>query len=157
MRQELVHLGSGAHALAIQLLGNREDAADVVHDAFAVVLARPDAYDVNKGALRPWFFRVVRNRCLDLLRRRKKFESVELVCPGVLPDTALENAQRDEQLHSALLRLKRNQREILVLRDYLDFSYAEIAAVMDIAPGTVMSRLHRARMALKAILEPDHE
>ena len=71
MRDELAALGNGAHALAIQILGNRDDAADAVHDAFARVLARPQAWDRDRGPLRPWFLRVVRNQCIDLLRRRR--------------------------------------------------------------------------------------
>jgi RNA polymerase sigma-70 factor (ECF subfamily) len=51
--------------------------------------------------------------------------------------------------------LPAGQREIIVLRDYMDLSYAEIADVLEIAPGTVMSRLHRARLALKEALEID--
>ena len=70
MREELIQLGGGAHALAIQILGNSEDARDAVHDAIAAVLGRPDAYDANKGPLRAWFLRLVRNRCIDLLRKR---------------------------------------------------------------------------------------
>lgn len=62
MRRELAQLGGGAHALAIQILGNTHDAQDAVHDAFATALARPGAYDANKGPLKPWFLRVVRNR-----------------------------------------------------------------------------------------------
>lgn len=64
-RQQLIRLGSSAHVLAIQLLGNRDDAADAVHDAFTSVLARADRYDARKGPLKPWFMRVVRNRCLS--------------------------------------------------------------------------------------------
>ena len=70
MQHELAQLGGGAHALAVQILGNSHDAADAVHDAFETALARPDRYDARKGALRPWFLRVDRNRCIDMLRRR---------------------------------------------------------------------------------------
>ncbi|MBT8047780.1 MAG: sigma-70 family RNA polymerase sigma factor [Xanthomonadales bacterium] len=154
MRQELIQLGGGAHALAIQILGNPDDAADAVHEAFAKVLARPAAYDVNKGAFKPWFLRVVRNQCVDLLRRRRTVESVNaLVNPGKAPDQALEALQRDESLKRALSGMPAEQRQILVLRDYLDLSYAEIADVLSLAAGTVMSRLHRARLALRGVLE----
>lgn len=159
MRQELVQLGNGAHALAIQILGNSQDAADAVHDAFASVLEKPASYDGNKGPLKPWFLRVVRNRCIDLLRKRRPagVEVDLLAAPGAQPDESLEAGERDLALQRALAAIKPGQRQIVVLRDYLDLSYAEIAAVLDIAPGTVMSRLHRARMALKDELEENHE
>lgn len=155
MQQELVQLGSGAHALAIQILGNRDDAADAVHDSFAKVLAQPTAFDRSKGPLKPWFLGVVRNRCLDLLRRRRTSEQPveDLVDPGLDPEQQIENLQRDRDLARALASISSNKRQIVVLRDYLDLSYAEIADVLGIAPGTVMSRLHRARMALKEVLE----
>jgi len=155
MRQELVQLGNGAHALAIQILGNSDDAADAVHDAFAIVLAKPQAYDTNKGPLKPWFLRVVRNRSIDLLRKRR--DSVqpvdELMHPGVDPQQSLEILQRDDQLMRALGEISPDQRQIVVLRDFLNLPYAEIADVLDIAPGTVMSRLHRARLALGEVLK----
>jgi len=159
MRDQLATLGNGAHALAIQILGNRDDAADAVHDAFAQALARPQAWDRRRGPLRPWFLRVVRNRCIDLLRRRRPAGGPveELVAPGAAPDAVLETQQRDRGLQRALLGLAPEQRQVLVLRDYMDLSYAEIAAVLDIAPGTVMSRLHRARLALRQRLESDHD
>lgn len=155
MKHELAQLGNGAQALATQILGNAEDAADAVHDAFAVVLARPDAYDRARGPLKPWFLRVVRNRSLDLLRKRRPAaDSVaQLVEPGAGPEQSLEDDERDRQLQQALRALSSGQRQIIVLRDYLDLSYAEIAMVLDIAAGTVMSRLHRARLALKTLLE----
>lgn len=158
MRQELVHLGNGAHALAIQILGNSEDAADAVHDAFATVLEKPGSYDGRKGPLKPWFLRVVRNRCIDVLRRRRPsgVDIDVLEAPGAMPDENLETGERDRHLQAALANIKPEQRQIVVLRDYLDLSYAEIAAVLDVAPGTVMSRLHRARLALKQQLEKEH-
>lgn len=155
MKQELAQLGNGAHALAIQILGNRDDAADAVHDAFATVLEKADSYDSGRGPLKPWFLRVVRNRCIDRLRQRRPsgVDIETLADSSARPDERFEAGERDRQLREALARLGPEHRQILVLRDYLDLSYAEIAAVLDVAPGTVMSRLHRARMALKTELE----
>lgn len=151
MRQQLLQLGNGAHALALQMLGNTDDATDAVHDVFVKVLKRPDAYNASTGPLKPWFLRILRNHCIDLLRRQRPGDTgiAELADPGPGPERSLANAQRDEKLHRALAGLSAEQRQIVVLRDYMDLSYAEIADVLEIASGTVMSRLHRARMALK--------
>lgn len=151
MRQQLVQLGNGAHALAIQMLGNADDATDAVHDAFVKALKQPDAYDARTGPLTPWFLRVVRNHCIDMIRRRRPgdVDVDDLSDPGPGPEALLETAQLDQTLQQALSRLSSEQREMIVLRDYMDLSYAEIADVLLITPGTVMSRLHRARMALK--------
>lgn len=155
MRQQLAQLGGGAHALAIQILGNADDAADAVHDAFETVLAKPGCYDKRKGPLRPWFLRVVRNRCIDMLRRRRGNDVPveQLADTSRTPDEAFEVAEAAREVQIALQSIAKDKREIVVLRDYLDLSYAEIADVLEIAPGTVMSRLHRARMALKEALE----
>lgn len=157
MQQQLAQLGGGAHALATQILGNADDAADAVQDAFATALSRPGTYDASKGPLRPWFMRVVRNRCLDMLRRRRPADdSVDTVSdPAPGPEQVLRKEQRSIVIRQALSRLSSDKREIIVLRDYMDLSYAEIAGVLDVAPGTVMSRLHRARLALKEALETD--
>lgn len=159
MRDELAALGNGAHALAIQILGNRDDAADAVHDAFARVLSRPQAWNRQRGPLKPWFLRVVRNASIDLLRRRRPAVAAvdELAAPDAGPEAALEMLQRDRRLERALADLPPQQRQIVVLRDYLDLGYAEIAAVLELAPGTVMSRLHRARLALRQRLESDDD
>lgn len=158
MRRELAQIGGGAHALAIQILGNADDAQDAVHDAIAAALGNPGAYDARKGPLKPWFLRVVRNRCIDMLRRRRPESSMlvdELQSSARTPEEALEASQARSRVGRALASLPAERREIIVLRDYLDLSYAEIAKVLDIAPGTVMSRLHRARMALKEAFDTD--
>lgn len=151
MRNQLVQLGNGAHALALQMLGNTDDATDAVQDAFVKVLNKPGAYNADTGPLAPWFLRVVRNRCIDLIRRRRPEDAnaPELSDPGPGPEDSLEGDQRSQLLKQALASLSDDQRQIIVLRDYIDLSYAEIADVLEIANGTVMSRLHRARMALK--------
>jgi RNA polymerase sigma-70 factor (ECF subfamily) len=150
MRDELVHLGGGAHALALQILGNTDDAADAVQDALTTALGKTDAYRPDKGPLKPWFLRLVRNRCIDLLRRRKRTTDgvEEIADPASGPQAAAEMADRDRILKQALGLLTSDQRQLIVLRDYMDLSYADLADVLGIAPGTVMSRLHRARVAL---------
>jgi RNA polymerase sigma-70 factor (ECF subfamily) len=151
MRQQLVQLGNGAHVLATQMLGNADDAADAVHDAFAKALLKPATYDAGKGPLKPWFLRLVRNRCIDMMRSRRtgNIGVDELKSPATGPERSLEISQRDQELRVALAKLSAEYRQIIVLRDYMDLSYIEIATVLEIAKGTVMSRLHRARMALK--------
>ena len=149
--QQLLELGNGAHALALQMLGNTDDATDVVQDAIVKTLRQPGGYDERSGPLAPWFLRVVRNACIDLIRRRRNVDpdTGKLSEQGPGPQEVLELSQRDAQLHSALSRLTDEQRQIIVLRDYMDLSYAEIADVLDIPQGTVMSKLHRSRIALR--------
>lgn len=151
MQSQLLQLGNGAHALALQLLGNPDDATDVVHDAIVKTLGKRGGYRAEAGPLAPWFLRVVRNGCIDLLRRRRPtgVEVDELRDPGPGPQMVLETSQRDRELRAALERLKAEQRQIIVLRDYMDLSYAEIALVLGVPNGTVMSKLHRARVALR--------
>ena len=82
-------------------------------------------------------------------------EELESVAPA--PEDAVEIGEARSRVQKALAALPRDRRQIIVLRDYLDLSYAEIAKVLDIAPGTVMSRLHRSRLALKEILDNDDQ
>ena len=124
MRQQLAQLGGGAHALAIQILGNADDAADAVQDAFETVLAKPGSYDKRKGPLRPWFLRVVRNRCIDMLRRRRGSDLPVEQLPDTseAPYEAVEVAETARDIQVALRSITKGQREIVVLRDYLDLS-----------------------------------
>lgn len=150
MRRELAHLGNGAHALAIQILGNSDDAADAVQDALAQALGRRNQYRPERGPLKAWFLGIVRHRCIDLLRGRRpaggSIDALTDAAPG--PEELLELADRDRHLQHAIDSLADEQRQIIVLRDYVDLSYAEIADILRVPPGTVMSRLHRARVAL---------
>ena len=95
---------------------------------------------------------------IDMIRRRRQTDDRvdTLVDPTSGPEQSALEEDRDRVLKLALASLSPEQRQIIVLRDYMDLPYAEIAAVLDIAAGTVMSRLHRARTALgKAYREYD--
>ena len=148
-------VGPGAHALATQMLGNRDDAADAVQDALRSALERGGSYDPGRGAYRAWFLAIVRNRCIDVLRSRAARREVALGdadWPAAEaaddPERALARSELKSRLRAAIATLAPEHREIVILRDYLGLKYAEIAEVVGVPQGTVMSRLHRARLAL---------
>jgi RNA polymerase sigma-70 factor (ECF subfamily) len=155
--------------LALQLLGNQDDALDVSQDAMLRFFANLHRFDAERP-VRPWLFRIVRNLALDLFRRRKvrQTESLDAVGdedgertridpadPSVDLDRDLLQSQLRRRLFAALNQLTPMQREIVVLRDYQDLSYQEIAEMLEIPLGTVMSRLHGARQRLRLLVEGD--
>jgi RNA polymerase sigma-70 factor, ECF subfamily len=148
-----------AYLLALQLLRDPDDALDVAQDALLRLFSTLDRIEPGRP-VRPWLFAIVRNRARDLMRRRKVRKStplagddpeggVELVDLSPGPDAKAERAELQARIWRALGALSEPQREILVLRDYQDLKYEEIAAVLRVPIGTVMSRLHRARQTLR--------
>lgn len=157
-----------AYFFALQLLGDPDDALDVAQDAMLRFFTHLDRFDPRRP-VRPWLFRIVRNRVLDLFRRRKvrKHDSIDaaaddderpdlqLIDGSVDPEGDAREAQLRRTIFAALDELTHNQREILVLRDYQDLAYSEIAETLEIPIGTVMSRLHGARKRLRQVLGGD--
>jgi RNA polymerase sigma-70 factor, ECF subfamily len=156
-RDELARrLRRPAYTLAYQLLGDREDALDVAQDALVRFFERLSRVDPERP-VGPWLFAIVRNRTRDLLRRRKLRRTEPLTelrdpHPGPVDDALRHELRR--QVWEGLAALPADQREILVLRDYQDLSYRDIAATLGVPVGTVMSRLHRARRALRDHIRP---
>jgi RNA polymerase sigma-70 factor (ECF subfamily) len=155
------------YTLALQFLKNPEDAMDAVQDSLVRFFEHLHRFDPQRP-LRPWLFQIVRNRSRDLLRRRKvrKHNSIderddegnlrfELLDPAADPERDTQKIRLKARLWQALDTLSSNQREILVLRDYQDLAYSEIAETLNIPIGTVMSRLHGARKRLRTVLEDD--
>ncbi len=163
-REELArrHRNS-AFVLGLQLLGNREDAMDVAQEALLRFFASLDRFQAERP-VRPYLLRIVRNRVADLWRRRRVRRTESLDAgdlsrqiaderPG--PEESARRAELRRRVWQALSRLPAAKREILVLRDFHDLAYAEIAEVLEIPIGTVMSRLHAARKALREELIAD--
>ena len=150
-REDIESLSEHGFALAIQLLGRHEDAADVVQDSLRK-LVHSGQYDAHRGPKRPWFLKVVRNGALDVLRKRKPEDKEALTQLEDIDPSPAEAAEQNELktiIRQQLEGMDVAQREIVLLRDFHDLSYAEIAEVMEIRAGTVMSRLHRARKELR--------
>ncbi|HEX2253198.1 MAG TPA: sigma-70 family RNA polymerase sigma factor [Thermoanaerobaculia bacterium] len=149
-----------AYLLALQLLRDPDDALDVAQDALLRFFTHLDRVRPEDG-VKPWLHAIVRNRSRDLLRRRRVRRIVRSLesdrpedridpvdtAPG--PHAGVERRELQERIWRALGELTEAQREILVLRDYQDLTYDEIATLLRIPLGTVMSRLHRARRALE--------
>jgi RNA polymerase sigma factor (sigma-70 family) len=153
----LPHLDA-AYNYARWLAGNDHDAQDVAHDAVLRALEYLDGFKGER--IRPWLLTIVRNTFYTWLKKQRPValvESFEEETHGA-PDygsdpqaMALRNADL-RALAAAIEKLPREYREALVLRELEDLSYQEIAAVLEIPLGTVMSRLARARKRLEEVL-----
>jgi RNA polymerase sigma-70 factor (ECF subfamily) len=142
----------GALHLAMQITGSHDEAMDILQTAVIKALEYRHAPRPGEDGYKAWFYRVVRNQAIDWLRYEKRFDRDAGIEDQVVdhdPGRHLHEAGRKLSLQRALKELDAEQREIICLKDFHDFSYAEIADIMGIEKGTVMSRLHRARMALK--------
>lgn len=148
----------GALTLAQGLLGDADEAADAVQEAF--VKAYRTLGRLREGsAFGPWFRSILRNHCLDLLRspRRRATEWSEGEVDAthwsepVAPER-IEREQLAEAVQRALATLSAEHRQILVLKEIEGLGYAEIAEATGIPAGTVASRLYHARAALKRVL-----
>ncbi len=151
-----------AYLLALQMLGNRDDAMDVTQDAMLRFFSTLNSFDATRR-VQPWLFTIVRNQVRDLWRQRQRRPADaigesdalvgQLAAPQPSPEADLHRRELRQRVWRALATLSVDKREIIVLRDFHDLSYSDIAQVLDIPIGTVMSRLHGARRQLRARLE----
>lgn len=149
-----------AYVFALQLIGHPDDALDVAQDAMVRFFRSLGRFDPSRP-VRPWLLRIVRNLVRDRARRLRirRTESLEPANDQALrfdprddaPDPEALATRREQQalVWKCLQELHTRYREVLVLRDYQDLSYADIATTLKIPRGTVMSRLHRARRLLQ--------
>lgn len=157
-----------AYLLALQLLGDADDALDAAQEAMLRFFAHLDRLDPERP-VRPWLLRIVRNQVKDLWRRRRirRTEALDTTVPSVArhlvdhgsdPEEDARRRQLRRRVWRGIARLSDPHREILVLRDFHDLDYSEIAGILGIPRGTVMSRLHAARKRLREALEQEaHE
>ena len=152
----LPHLDA-AHNLARWLLCNEQDAQDVVQEAYLRAFRSFSGFHGGNG--RAWLLTIVRNTSYTLLKKNRAADfttfNEEIHAPSdesVSPATTLEHTEDAELIKEAINELPAEFREILVLRHQEGLSYKEIADLAQIPPGTVMSRLARARGKLKEYL-----
>jgi RNA polymerase sigma-70 factor (ECF subfamily) len=134
------------HALAI--LAEREDALDVVQEAFLDAYQALGRFDTSRQFY-PWFYTILRNRCFKLLGGRKKSLATSLDDALILSPVSEVRPEDRIALERALLELSPAERELLTLKHLDGLSYEELAERLDIPKGTVMSRLFHARKRLR--------
>jgi RNA polymerase sigma-70 factor (ECF subfamily) len=144
------------YGLALFYLGNAEEARDCAQEVFVRIYRRFDSI-TNDETFVPWMIQIARNAAIDRLRRmrvRPSLHAVSIDDVGDLvsrdPDPAedLHRKRRRALVHTALEKLSRINREIVILKEIQGLSLERIASILDLPLGTVKSRSHRARIEL---------
>lgn len=144
------------------LVGDAQ-AADLAQDSLLRVLTKIETFS-GESELSTWVYRVTTNTCLTWLRRQKRNpvrggidgeRAGNLAGRELSERSGVEQSEQVSRLSRAMARLADEHRAIIVLRDVRGLEYEELAAVLDVPPGTVRSRLFRARKALREQLEKD--
>jgi RNA polymerase sigma-70 factor (ECF subfamily) len=152
-------VGRTAYVFALQLTRSPDAALDVAQDSALRFFEHIDRFDADR-AIEPWLYQIVRNRVRDLARREslRRHDSLdawiagrplEIADPDPGPPDEVERLELQRRIWGAISGLSDDHREILILRDHHGLPYREIAEIMSIPVGTVMSRLHAARTRLR--------
>ncbi len=148
----------------VHVVGQREEAEDIVQDAFVHALLKLDTFR-RKSSFYTWLYRIAMNTAVNRQRRARPEVSIGQVPhqtghdpadPGEPPTERMLRTERARQIQSALQRLSEEYRTVLVLREVEGFNYETIARVLRISVGTVRSRLHRARALMREQLRQIH-
>jgi RNA polymerase sigma-70 factor, ECF subfamily len=154
-----------------RMLGNREEAQDLAQEVFFTVFKSIDSFR-GDSKFSTWLYRITVNHCKNRYKylARRRFHAAQpleaadrqgndtggptmsLQSQISEPDKALAGKRLEQAIQKEIANLEEEHRVLIVLRDIQGLSYQEISAITELAPGTVKSRLHRARMSLKARL-----
>lgn len=144
---------------ALRMVSNKEDAADLVQDAFLQAYRTFEQVDPNAGGYVKWCYRILRNLCIDFLRKKRprgaeEDELERAVDQSTLrPEEVYEHRTTESQIREAILALPEKYREVLLLRYQEGLSYERIAEVMEVPLTTVETRIHRAKKMLQEKLK----
>jgi RNA polymerase sigma-70 factor (ECF subfamily) len=147
----------GVVRVVYRLCGDSGLAEDMAQEAFLRAWINLSSFH-PQSSLRNWFYRIAVNAALDVLRRRPE-ETLEDEATQMLPDqktspeVAMIEKEGKTQVQRAIQSLPEAARSVLILREYGELSYQEIANVLDVPVGTVMSRLNYARNRLRELLQ----
>jgi len=145
------------------LLGSHEDAQDASQEAFVRAWRHIRRFDPARPFY-PWFAAILRNVCVSRLRRRSRLKTARFddihssAAEQSSPVLLAERNERRDRVWQAILALSPMHREIIVMNHFQGMTYRQMADALDVPIGTVMSRLHNARLSLrKELADQEHE
>lgn len=144
---------------ALRMIGDADRAADIAQDTFIKAYRKLDTL-TDASSVRSWIYRIATNTAIDAMRRNKHVvpmgdheeRAYELADGGPGPETQVLSGLLDERINRALLRLKANHRQCLILSDVEDMSSQQIGEVMGMTNGAVRVLLCRARGEMRRLL-----
>lgn len=164
---ELVYTYQDAvYNLCYRMLSERMEAEDATQEAFMKAYNNLYRYDTNRS-FKTWVMSIASNHCIDQIRKRRlKYLSLDEPLPGhmqlslgvehsVSPEREAQRNERGEYIQDLLDQLSEDDRVGIVLKYWYDYSYAEIADVLDTTESAIKSRLFRARRALADLITND--
>ena len=151
---------SAAFSLAYRMCGRRAMAEDVVQEAFLSLWRSGARYDRSRGSVRSWVLSVVHNRAIDAFRRDVAKDRRDVPDEGIaqllpapdLTDREVERRDEARRVRGALQELPTDQRQVIELAYFGGFSHTEIAAMLDLPPGTVKGRMRLGLAKLRLAL-----
>ena len=154
---------------AYRILKNREDAEDALQEAYLKIYKSLNAFE-GHSSFKTWAYKILTNVCLDMLRKQKKTSEtslnvtnsdgeheIEISDDTYSPEISAQKKAAFEALKDALEALGEDQKIVITLRDIDGLSYDEIAEITSTGIGTVKSRINRARVQLKKLLQKNKE
>ena len=149
------------YALVVRMVPDRDQASDAVQEAFFSAYRKMDGF--RGGSVRSWLSRIAINAAMDAQRLKKRrpadpYPELEddtwqpPADPSADPVTTSLTAERHRAINRALAQITDDQRTAIVLYDVEGYDYAEIAELTGVSVGTVKSRIHRGRLAMRGLL-----
>jgi RNA polymerase sigma-70 factor, ECF subfamily len=150
--ETLTHLRPRLHRYCARMTGSVMDGEDVMQEAVFEAYRKLDSFDDSR-ALSPWLFRIVHNRCIDFLRRRRVREEAEAAAadPGSVMPIDPPGRAVDRAIEHLVINLPPKERACVLLKDVLDYSLEETADLVDSTVGGVKAALSRGRAKLAAM------
>lgn len=146
----VTHYMQRAYYIALGFVHNPQDALDISQEAFIKAFRKIKKFD-SKRPFFPWFYQLMKNLCLDYLKGKQRREEVPLDGVRILK-TEKDDREMKEVLWKGIEDLPLEQKEVIILRYFQQYSYQEMADILEKPIGTVMSSLYNAKLRLKKII-----